>query len=472
MQSDNNKIEIDIESLSSEGKGVSRYRKGENICKVEIAGTVPGDHVLVQLGKRRRSSYKGYLETVLKSSTKRVQPECVHVPICGGCTLQQMAYEEQLKWKQKNIEMFFASYVQEGAILHPILACSEPMRYRNKMEFSFSQNKEGEQFLGLMMGGGRGKVLSLSQCLISPTWFETILLGVKNWWKESSLQAYHHAKDLGSLRTLTFREGRRTKDKMIILTVSGNPEFALKKDQIDGFVKTVLSFFSEDEKKRVSIFLRVQQIQKGSPTQFFEWNVHGPDHIQEILEFPKGKNLQFKISPSSFFQPNTIQAERLYAKALDMLSPYSIKTALDLYCGTGTIALVLSRVATSVIGIEINPYAIFDAESNCSFNNISGVNFFCGDVGKVLEKRRQETNNSKIDLVAVDPPRSGLDEKAIAEIVTISPTLVLYISCNPKTQAENISQLKNAGYFLEQIQPVDQFPNTAHVENIALLKKV
>lgn len=396
---------------------------------------------------------------------------CPHAAICGGCKRQQTPYSTQLQDKQNSIENLFSAYLKEGAVLHPIIPCDDPWAYRNKMEFTFSQNRAGDRFLGLMLAASRkGHVFNVEECHIAPSWFTEVLGAVRNWWIESGLEAYYTYKDEGSLRTLILREGKRTGDKMAMLTVSGNPAYALDKAQITSFANAVKNALPETEWPSLSIFLRIQQIAKGTPTQFYELHLHGPAHIKERLNIENAQ-LTFKISPTSFFQTNTAQAEKLYARALQMLELSSKEHVFDLYCGTATLSMALALGAEKVTGIELNPHAVFDAEENKAINGVSNLEVICGDVGKTLATLRKSEGFRPPDVVVVDPPRCGLDNTAIEHILALGPKKILYISCNPKTQAENIYLLHQAGYKLTDIQPVDQFPHTLHTENIAVLAR-
>ncbi len=379
---------------------------------------------------------------------------CSHFPACGGCTLQHFSYEEQLSQKQQIVSTLFAPF---GVQPRPILACDFPWRYRNKMEFSFSQNKAGEKFLGLIMHKSRGKVFHLHECLIAPQWFTDVVLAVRQWWEKFPLPAYHFRSGLGTLRNLTVREGRRTGEKMVILTVSGDPRYPLSKEALKGFLESV-------QGERVSVFLRIQQCIKGRPTQFYEMHLSGPEFIQEELTV-LGRRLVFKISPTSFFQPNTLQAEKLYNTAFSLVQLPKEGVVFDLYCGAGALGLSVAPHVRQVVGIELNPYAVFDGQANCELNGLHQVEMICGDVGKVL---RERFSKAEVDLVIVDPPRVGLDEIALQTLEEMKARQILYISCNPETQAQNIGRLTS--YRLEALQPVDQFPHTPHIENIALLR--
>lgn len=368
---------------------------------------------------------------------------CKHFPACGGCTSQDIPYVTQLQEKQKRVEELFPSH----AVL-PILPCREQFHYRNKMEFSFSQNKAGDRFLGLILKKSRGKVFNLEECFIAPEEYAEILGRVRRWWEGTNLRAFNFRSAEGTLRTFTLREGR---ERMAILTVSGDPRFAIKERDLKSFVEALGD-------PSMSIFLQIHQAIKGQPTQFYEMHLSGPAHIEEKLG-----NFTFKISPTSFFQPNTTQAELLYQTALSFptLTPDSI--VYDLYCGTGTLGILCAPRVKHVFGIELNPHAVFDGQMNAELNEIRNITLYKGDVAAVLAQE----NLPPPDLVILDPPRAGLDSKALTLLRTLNPKQILYISCNPKTQALNLLELPN--YTPLKIQPVDQFPHTPHIENIVYM---
>jgi 23S rRNA (uracil1939-C5)-methyltransferase len=370
---------------------------------------------------------------------------CTHVEECGGCPWQKLPYAEQLLQKQKFIQDLFPD-----AACRPILACSDPWHYRNKMEYSFSQDKAGNKYLGLYMRGRRNRVLNLTECSIAPLWMTEALAITRNWWESTSLIAYHPYKDLGTLRNLTLRGSERTGDKMAMLTVSGNPEYAIGRTDLNKWVQSM---------QGISSFLRIQQTAKGTPTQFYELHLSGKTEIQE-----KHSEKIFAISPTSFFQPNTSQSEKLYEEALKILAPSKNDHIVDLYAGTATIGIVFASHVRKVTSIEINPYAILDAKANLEANGITNLDLIQSDATLALNSLSE-----KPDAIVVDPPRGGLGPKALAPILDLRPKKILYISCNPKTQATDIQLLLEKGYKLEVVQPVDQFPHTPHVENIALL---
>jgi 23S rRNA (uracil1939-C5)-methyltransferase len=248
---------------------------------------------------------------------------------------------------------------------------------------------------------------------------------------------------------------------MAVLNVSGNPKFAPSKEQVERFA----ALFDDE----TGVFLRVHQTLKGTPTRFYEMHLKGPDHIVEEMRL-QHKTLRFKISPASFFQPNTLQAEVLYDAVISLLGADHL-VVYDLYCGTGTLGMAAAAAAREVIGIELSAEAVLDAQENAAKNGISNIRLIQGDVGRVLTKLLGEPGFCRPDAVIVDPPRAGLDELALHHLRLLSPKTIVYVSCNPITQAENIRFFKEAGYVLKTLLGVDQFPHTAHIESIALLKK-
>ena len=373
---------------------------------------------------------------------------CCHIGICGGCKFQQVPYNEQVENKQRQIAELFALDAVD-----PIIASKSPWSYRGKMEFSFSQDKKGEKYLGLVMPKSRGKVFSLTECHIGFPWMAEVVKSVRSWWEKSRLEAFFPPKGIGSLRTLTMRSSRDGKEKMVILTVSGDSEYALTRDELNSFITSA----KPDE--NTSVFLVLQMAKKGQETEFFEMHLSGPDHLKETLG-----GFEFHISPRSFFQPNVNVAEVMFAKAIDMLKLTGTEKVLDLYCGMGTIGILLSSHVRQVIGIEISPSSIADAKEALKRFNIENMHVYAEDVGTFLESK---SDLFTPDIIVVDPPRTGLDKKAIAAINTLAPKKLLYISCNPITQKENLDHFP--GYKIAQIAPFDPFPHTKHIENIILL---
>ena len=347
--------------------------------------------------------------------------------------------------------------------------------YRNKMEFTFSEDLKGNKYLGLIQAFGKGRVLSLSECHLASPWLTKTLQAVRSWWEQSGVKAYSGNKNTGSLRTLTLREGVRTGDRMAMLTISGNPDYEFNKNDQQTFVDTLNSVL-ETNTSSTSIFLRIQHSLKGIETHFDEIHLQGPSHMRERLNIALDdthplESFIFQISPTAFFQPNTRQAEKLYAEAIKMSGLTCKSIVYDLYCGTGTLGIIAAKKAERVIGIEINPHSVLDAKANAALNGIDNITFMTGAVKQATLSNDDEKSLPHPDIVFVDPPRIGLDREALEYLIDLAPLKILYISCNPITQAENIRCLIEKGYRIASVQPIDQFPHTPHIENIVLLQK-
>ncbi len=458
---DSKQIELSIKDFSPRGFGVASSPDASRTTKIEVAHSIPGDRVLVELRRRSKRVQKGRLLELLSPSADRVEPRCAHATMCGGCCWQSMSYDAQIRHKQQRIFESFGDLIKDDVEIRAMIPCSDPWAYRNKMEFSFSENRAGDKYLGLMIAHAEPYVFNVERCHIAPLWMSECLSRVRSWWEASGIQAYHPPKDTGTLRYLTLRESVRTGQKMAVLNVSGNPEYAPSKEQVELFKKAV--------GEGVGIFLRIHQAMKGTPTRFYEMHLAGTDHIEEELRLKEGP-LRFKISPASFFQPNTLQAEKLYDAAMDFLG-VGQELVYDLFCGTGTLGMAAARKSKRVIGIELSPEAVLDAQENAKKNQLENIEFHQGDAAKILTRLLASPDFKRPDVAIVDPPRAGLGEQALHQIKTLSPQKILYVSCNPITQADDIRSLREAGYRLIALQAVDQFPHTAHIENIALLSK-
>lgn len=465
---------LKITEFSKEGLGRGTWspQEGQSQC-VEVPFSMPGDEVEVRLFKKQRGTYQSQPLEWLYLSEQRVTPRCRHFGHCGGCRWQHVDYQDQLKQKEAWIHRYLSPFLQNETVWHPILPCHPPWYYRNKMELTFSRDRAGQSYLGLILYGTRGHVFQMQECHLIHGWAIDAVNAVSQWWEESGLDAYHSGKDQGSLRTLTLREGQRTGDRMVMLTVSGNPAYALNQKQIHQFVAALRQAIEPSlPEQKLSIFLRIQQIAKGQRTQFYEMLLYGPDHIREILHIEKAPNerhdLNFRISPSAFFQPNTRQAEQLYSRAIQLTQAPAGGVVYDLYCGTGTLGICMAKQAKQVIGIELSPESALDARENAKYNHLSNVSIHTGDVGHVLPTLLQDSA-LRPDVVMVDPPRAGLDTRALQHLVALRAPLITYVSCNPATQAANLEYLVQQGYRLREVQPIDQFPHTVHVENIAVL---
>ncbi len=465
MSIDPETFQVSIEKFSSRGYGVGYVARPQGkAIEVEIAHTLPGDLIHMEMRRKMRPPRKGRLLDVLEPSPQRVEPRCSHARVCGGCSWQQMDYAAQLETKQALVARLFDCPTQ------PIIPCEEPFAYRNKMEFSFSENRAGQKFLGLMIAQAEPYVFNVDHCHLCKPWFSNVLNAVRSWWESSQILAYHPARDVGTLRYLTLRGCVHTGQKMAVLNIAGRSELSLEEREQKlhrDFVRTVEEAVLGEE---IAVFLRIHDANRGKPTQFHEVHLAGPSHMTEELRLSE-KTLSFTISPSSFFQPNTLQAEKLYSAALAQIAHFNSPMIYDLYCGTGTLGMAAAAMASQVIGIELSLESVQDARKNAERNQIDNITFYPGDVGKVLTELMGQPTFQRPDVAIVDPPRSGLDPLALHHLKTLRPKGILYISCNPLTQVANVEELVEAGYSLRSLQPVDQFPHTYHIENIAYLER-
>lgn len=469
------KGQITVERFNAEGIPIAElpWEGRQKPIPLIVPLGIPGEVIDIQISHKKDKTYWADCENIVSSSPSRVKPRCIHFGECGGCRWQHISYEGQLSFKEQKIRKLFSSLEIEESVFHPIIADQSGFNYRNKMEFSFYEfGPSKEPCLGLIEWGRKQKVANLTECHLCQPWMSVALEKVREWWSEYHLEAHHMSKNSGLLRNLTLREGLRTGQKMAILTISGTEPYPTE-EVLDSFCEALLS--ASVDGKITSIWLASHIAKRGQPTRIEYRLLHGEPHIEEILFYgnrEKQKELRLRISPSSFFQPNTAQAEKMYSAALELAKISNTSIVYDLYCGTGTFGIFASAHAKQVYGIELNSQAVEDGYKNIQYNQISNVHLESGDVGEVLKKWREEDSMPKPDLVLLDPPRSGLSPKAIAEVLRLNPPKIAYMSCNPASQALNLQAFVEAGYCITAVQAIDQFAQTAHVENIAILHRV
>ena len=467
-------LDVAIRGLTLRGNGLgdADLEDGRRLT-VEVPFCAPGDRVKARFLGKRKGMVKGQLLSVEDAAETRIEPRCRHFGTCGGCRWQHIDYAQQLSYKEEQIKRCFGDHLGD-AVVHPIVPADPPWRYRNKMEFSFAATRGGDRFLGLVMDGAYRDVFNTEECHLCSEWMSDALRAVRGWWDASGVAAYNIRNGTGTLRTLTLREAVASGDRMVILTVSGSVDFALGSAEIESFL-SACSAIAPSGDGQLSVVLRLQQTEKGMATSFVERVLSGPDHLREELSVPVGDTkhaVRFRISPTAFFQPNPAQAARLYGLAVERAGIRSGDVVFDLYCGTGSLGLCAAPVAKSVTGIELSPTAVDDARRNVDNNGFGNMEIVCGDVGRELSRLRAEDGFVTPDVVMVDPPRAGLDATALEHLAQLKARRIVYVSCNPVTQAENVAVLTTVGYRLSALQAVDQFPHTAHVENIAVLERV
>lgn len=465
-----------IESIAFGGVGVGRFNIDDRNFVVFVDDTVLGDCVKVKIGGKKKNHAFGYVEEFIEKSALRIQPKCKHFgPLgdkCGGCSLQNLEYKNQLGVKEQNVKDAISRLGSfDESVVLPIMGCENEWFYRNKMEFSFSRSIDGRLDLGLHVRRRHHDVTELSECYLFADYVGDFVSKMRFFFREKDAKSGLIAENFEKkgaestlkLISLVVREGKRTGEIMVNLIVENG-----KPDYLNEFTDAVLSFFYG--RGLVSVYFTEIANIKGRPKKIEETNLRGQPVIKEkmlIENYNTCKNeLEFEIFPQSFFQPNTLQAEKLYSLALEFSKVKQTDTVYDLYCGAGTISLAFSKFAGKVFGIELNKAAILNAKSNALTNGAKNVEFLEGDVNKKMLELTEKPN-----IVVVDPPRGGLHPEVIEKISELNPPKIVYVSCNPTTLARDLSMFTKTGYNLIKVQPVDMFPQTYHIECVALLEK-
>ncbi|MBX7152660.1 23S rRNA (uracil(1939)-C(5))-methyltransferase RlmD [bacterium] len=454
-------IELTVESVSFGGQGIARV----NDFVVFVNGGITGDRVLAKIIKKKKSFAEAQAISVLTPSTNRIKPECELFGICGGCSWQDVAYDTQLEFKRQNVQEVFERIggFKDIHIPKPI-GSKDIYHYRNKMEFTFGDrpwltasqlsdiNQQFEPFaLGLHVPQRFDKVLPVHHCHLQSKLANEILNFVKHFTRNSGLRPYSVKNHSGFWRFLVIRQSKRTDDLMINLITSEEQPDIIKefKDQILLQFPQITSLINGISSKKAQVAF-----------SDYEILLHGSPFIIEKLG-----DFEFEISSNAFFQTNTLAAEKLYQVALEFADLKGHELVYDLYCGTGSISIFISKSAKKVIGIELIEAAVENAQKNIKHNRITNCEFLLGDLRKTINQLHQTP-----DVVIVDPPRSGMHEDVINSLLELAPPTIVYVSCNPSTQARDLALLCKQ-YRIEKIQPVDMFPHTYHIENVVRLVK-
>jgi 23S rRNA (uracil1939-C5)-methyltransferase len=427
---------LEIESLAYGGRGVAR-RDG---YVVFVSGALPGDQVRAEVTKAKPQFAEARTVELLRPAADRVPDRCVHGgEPCPGAPWQGLPYELQLQTKQQQVSEALRRIGElEGFELEPIEPAIEPWRYRNKLEYSFGED-DGQLVLGFHARGRWDRVVGVEDCMLASEPGNAARNKVRDWARSAGLDAYDRRERLGLLRNLVVREGRRTGELQTRLVSSP----------------------AEIPRPPVDLHTVIEGPSGGTdgPT-----GVLGREHLNEQLS-----GLHFEISPSSFFQTNTEMAERLYELARGYAGLSGSGRVFDLYCGIGTLGLVMARDAGEVWGLEIVPEAVQDASRNAEANGIENARFMAANARTGIRPLLEEAGRP--DVVVIDPPRAGLSQKIVRRVIECDAPRIVYVSCNPTTLAPNAAQLHGAGYRLRRVRPVDMFPHTPHIECVALLEK-
>jgi len=444
-------IELDIVEIDGKGDGRGVVEERE----VVVRRAVPGDRVEARVIKKRRGRIDAEIEKFISMGVPRQDPTCRHFGLCGGCRWQDLSYEDQLDLKERMVKNAFVARGFNEVVINPILPNTSPFFYRNKMEFSFNCDREGKIQLGLHMRGRFNRVFDIEDCQLQSPLSNRVVKTVRNLAGDLGLSAYDLRSHEGLLRFLVVREAKKSDQLMVNLVVASYPD-----EGVDALVKGLVEAVPEVDVLIVTLHQGKAQVAKGQS----EFVLRGPGHIEEYCG-----GFRFDISPQSFFQTNSLQADRLYAVVGELAGEYSSGQILDLYCGTGAISLHLAVSAVEVVGVEVVEEAVVDARRNAIGNNVQNCEFIAGAAEDLLAGLREEGRH--FDMIVVDPPRPGIHKKALAELGRLQPKRIIYVSCNPETLADDLLALTGDGYHIGEIQPIDMFPQTPHCEVVCQLSK-
>jgi len=458
------RVELDIEKFADKGKSLARV----NGYVVFVEGAVPGDRVKAYVHRAKSNYAEAKLDTLLEASDLRTEPRCRYAEECGGCKWQHVEYQAQLDAKQQSVAEAFEHHTDfDGVNVRPTIGSPKQFFYRNKMDFDFSADRwltrdeidTGKDFdtdfaLGLHVPGNFYKVLDLQECHLHSELSVQLVNGIRTFVKEKGWSAWDIRDQEGFLRHLVLRTGERTGDCMVNLVTYGAPN-----DRISAFAS-----FLQREFPDVTTYVHTNHTGKSQNPEGNEEVVFGPGVIYDEIG-----DYQFEISPRTFFQTNTLQAEQLYEVARAFADLRSSDRLYDLYCGGGTMSLFMSPYVEKVIGVELVEDAVQNAKANADRNEVENCTFVNGDLQDLLTPEFA-TEYGVPDVLLVDPPRAGMHKDVVAQIGELAPDRFVYVSCNPQTQVRDLDRLQDT-YRVDAVQPVDMFPHTPHVENVVRLSR-
>jgi len=457
---------ITIDSYAAEGKSIAHLEDGKVLF---VENAIPGDVVNARIVKEKKNWAEGKILQLVQPSSDRIDAFCPHFGICGGCKWQMLPYEHQLRYKQQQVQ---DQLERIGQVALPemqmIIGSPHERYYRNKLEFTFCTSRyltneeirqadgekiEPEPALGFHAPGMFDKVVPITTCYLQPEPTNILLNALRQYTEAHQLEYYNYREQNGWLRNVVIRVAR-TGEVLINLVIHHEDKAARE---------GILQYILEQVPGITSLHYTINPKMNDSIHDLEVHTWFGKGFIEETLE-----DFRFKISPKSFFQTNTYQAEALYRAIRDFAGLTGDEVLYDLYCGTGSIGIFCSKLAKKVIGIEVVEDAVKDAYENASLNDIPHCKFYAGDVATICTDAFFE-EHGRPDVIITDPPRAGMHEKLIQQILRIAAPKVVYVSCNPATQARDL-QLLDSAYKITRLQPVDMFPHTHHIENIALLE--
>ena len=447
----NQEFTVSIEDMSEDGAGIGKL--DGYIWFIKDA--VIGDVVRARAMKMKKNYGFARLMEILTPSAARVEPRCPVARQCGGCQLQAMSYEEQLKFKERKVKnhlLRIGKFREDEIHMLPIMGMEEPWRYRNKAQFPFGMDKNGNIVAGFYAGRTHD-IIECGDCLLGVEENKDILDIIKGFMRDHNIRPYDETAHKGLVRHALIRKGFHSGELMVCLVINGK-DIPLKEQLVEELCRikgmTSISYSINQEKTNVIMGKEIV-------------NLYGPGYITDNIG-----NVTYQISPLSFYQVNPVQTEKLYGTALEYAGLTGNETVWDLYCGIGTISLFLAQNAKKVYGVEIVPQAIEDARRNVALNHITNAEFFTGKAEEVLPEQ-YEKNKVYADVIVVDPPRKGCDQVCLDTILKMAPKRVVYVSCDSSTLARDLRYLADGGYEVEKVRCCDMFGQSCHVETVVLL---
>ena len=448
----NDILTVTIEDMGHDGEGIGKA-DGYTLF---VKDAVIGDVIEAKIMKAKKNYAYARLMRILEPSPHRVEPVCPMARPCGGCQLQMMDYQEQLRFKQKKIEDNLRRIGGfEQIPMEPIIGMEQPLRYRNKAQFPVGTDKEGNLVTGFYAGRTHD-IINNRNCYLGVEENRQVLDVVLGWMEEYGVPAYDEKTGTGLVRHILIRYGFKTGEMMVCLVING--ERVPKQEALVERLREIsgmTSITTSTNQERTNVIM-------GSKIRTLWGTPYISDYIGEV---------KYQISPLSFYQVNPVQTEKLYGTALEYAGLDGNETVWDLYCGIGTISLFLAQKAKKVYGVEIVPAAIEDARRNAELNGITNAEFFVGKAEEVLPEMYAK-GEARADVIVVDPPRKGCDAALLETVVKMQPERIVYVSCDSATLARDLKWLCAEGYELKRVRGVDMFPMTGHVETVCLLSKL
>lgn len=447
----NDRQTVYIEDLTHDGNGVAKI----DGYPLFIQGALPGETAEIHVMKTLKNYGFAKVINILEKSPDRVEAPCVYFSQCGGCQLQHLSYEGQLKWKQNMVANVMKRLGKIDAPVLPVKGMEEPWHYRNKSQIPFAQNEAGQMVAGFYKTKSHS-IVDMERCLIQTGEADVVMADLKRELETLGVRPYDEKSHQGMLRHVVVRKGRATGEVMVVLVTKSKkfPQASAAIEKIRALIPNVTSIVQNVNGEKTNVIF-------GNDT-FTLW---GKDTIEDTIG-----NVRFEISARSFYQVNPVQTEVLYKQALDYAQLTGDERVIDAYCGIGSISLFLAQKAGHVMGVEIVEQAIEDAKRNAALNGFTNTYFEAGPAEEVIPRWYKE--GKEADVLVVDPPRKGCDEALLNTIIEQKPKRVVYVSCNPATLARDLRILEDGGYKTKEVQPVDMFPHTTHCEAVAWLELV